>query len=153
SIGWARYRVGILEDTVNANGERIEGAITLLKRAAASASDLGDYVMYEHLGDALWRAGRRADAVQAWEHAAKMAQNTLDRVDGQTDAPPQLVEFVATVRASVEGLMRRRAAANAGGPGGDVEPETPEIFMNLREDALKIPLPDIRPAQTGAPGA
>jgi tetratricopeptide (TPR) repeat protein len=149
SIGWVRYRVGIFDDTVNANGQKVEGAITLLRRAAATGGEPLDYVMHEHAGDALWRGGKPDDAVRSWRIADRLALTAIERLTQQPDPTPELLEFVEDLRTARASISARIAAASQ--PGG--EPDTPEVFENLRDAALKIPVPDLRPAQPGAPGA
>ncbi|MBJ7444018.1 MAG: hypothetical protein JHD32_06840, partial [Sphingobium sp.] len=61
SLGWARYVTG-----------DVAGAVPVLERAAAGAP--GDATINEHLGDALWSAGRRYEARYAWAAASLFAQ-------------------------------------------------------------------------------
>jgi Flp pilus assembly protein TadD len=56
SMGWARYVRG-----------DYPGAVVLLERARAA--EPGDPTVADHLGDALWRVGRRIEARHAWESA------------------------------------------------------------------------------------
>ncbi len=149
SIGWVRYRVGIFDDTVNAHGQKVEGAITLLRRAATMGGDPLDYVMHEHLGDALWRAGQTDEAVRAWRRADQLALTAIQRLESLPEQSPEITAFGDTLRTARQNLNARIAAA--GTPG--VEPDLPEVFLELREPALNIPNPDLRPALPGAPGA
>jgi len=56
SLGWALYKSGKFKD-----------AVIMLEKAAAA--EKGDATIFEHLGDAYWRAGRRRDARYAWNSA------------------------------------------------------------------------------------
>ncbi len=56
SLGWALYKSGKFND-----------AVIMLEKAAAA--EKGDTTIFEHLGDAYWRAGRRRDARYAWNSA------------------------------------------------------------------------------------
>lgn len=69
SLGWLRYKQGIIEDERGPDGRLLrEGAISLLERAVADdGSDAS--AIYDHLGDAYWVAGRRQDALRAWTRA------------------------------------------------------------------------------------
>ena len=60
SLGWLNYKRG-----------DYAGAITALERAVAS--DPGQSVMNEHLGDAYWAMGRRIEARYAWRAALVQA--------------------------------------------------------------------------------
>jgi Flp pilus assembly protein TadD len=62
SLGWAQFRRG-----------RYGEAIATLTRAAAG--DPGQAEIHEHLGDALYAAGRRFEARFAWEAARVVAED------------------------------------------------------------------------------
>src|SRR5690606_15000222 len=79
SIGWLRYRQGVLEDERGPDGEVVrEGAGTLLERAAATPRGQISATIQDHLGDALWRIGRRPAARLAWQTARGLAGNQPD---------------------------------------------------------------------------
>jgi len=59
SLGWVHYRLGNYEQAVKA-----------LERAVAL--EPGDPTINDHLGDALWRVGRRIEARFQWRHALGM---------------------------------------------------------------------------------
>jgi len=61
TYGWLRYKKG-----------DFEGAIKWLNRSGGSAAG-DDPVVHDHLGDAYWRAGRKADAVEMWTKARELA--------------------------------------------------------------------------------
>ncbi len=61
SLGWVRYKLGRFED----EGGR-EGAITILSRAITMGEGANSSTLHDHLGDALWRAGRREEAEKTW---------------------------------------------------------------------------------------
>ncbi len=56
SLGWALFKNGKFGD-----------AVTMLEKAASIEN--ADATIFEHLGDAYWRAGRRRDARHAWNSA------------------------------------------------------------------------------------
>ena len=64
SLGWAHFVAG-----------DVETAVPVLERAAESAS--ADVTINEHLGDALWAAGRRYEARYAWRAAAVFAEGEV----------------------------------------------------------------------------
>ncbi|MET0250363.1 MAG: hypothetical protein ABW164_11635, partial [Sphingobium sp.] len=58
-------------------------AVAVLERAAAGAPT--DVTINEHLGDALWAAGRRFEARYAWRAAAVFAEREVaDRLRAKT---------------------------------------------------------------------
>jgi tetratricopeptide (TPR) repeat protein len=61
SMGWALYRLGRLEESLN-----------YLQRAAAKMRD-GEIAA--HLGEVLWAVGKKADARHVWEKALEFAPN------------------------------------------------------------------------------
>jgi Flp pilus assembly protein TadD len=73
SLGWALFKSGKYID-----------AITMLEKAA-SIED-ADATIFEHLGDAYWRAGRRRDARHAWNSAAISADAAVtSRISSKLD--------------------------------------------------------------------
>jgi tetratricopeptide (TPR) repeat protein len=80
SLGWAHFLRG-----------NVSGAIPLLERAAAARP--ADVEINEHLGDALYTAGRRYEARYAWEAALLNAEGKhADRIRAKigTGLTPQL---------------------------------------------------------------
>lgn len=74
SLGWALYKNGKFDD-----------AVAMLEKAATAAK--GDATIFEHLGDAYWRAGRRREARYAW-NSAQISAETADvlRISTKLDA-------------------------------------------------------------------
>ena len=66
SVGWAYFKLG-----------RYEEAATTL--AAAVLLVPGDPTINDHLGDALWHAGRRIDARFQWNHALTFSDADTDK--------------------------------------------------------------------------
>lgn len=74
SIGWIRYKQGIMTDEARADGTVARvGAVSLLKRAIDLDDGNDDPSIQDHYGDALWRAGRKDDAIEAWRAAHRLA--------------------------------------------------------------------------------
>jgi Flp pilus assembly protein TadD len=66
SVGWAYYQLGRYDDAA----KTLEAAVLLVP---------GDPTINDHLGDALWRAGRRIDARFQWNHAITFSDNDTDK--------------------------------------------------------------------------
>ncbi|HEY1877883.1 MAG TPA: tetratricopeptide repeat protein [Rhizomicrobium sp.] len=66
SVGWAYFQLGRYEDAA----KTLEAAVLLVP---------GDPTINEHLGDALWRAGRHIDARFQWSHALTFADDDTDK--------------------------------------------------------------------------
>ena len=56
SVGWTYYRLGRYDDAA----QTLEAAVLLVP---------GDATINDHLGDALWKAGRKMEARYQWDHA------------------------------------------------------------------------------------
>lgn len=153
SMGWARYRVGIFEDTVAPDGRRVEGAVSILRRAASASNEVEDAVIHDHLGDAYWRAGDAPRAVAAWQIAAGMNQAFLDQNRQRAEQIPRLAAFLEQMQTQTDKLRAKILAAQNFAQTG-VAPETAEVFPELRNDALRLAPPTIqappRPAQPAA---
>jgi tetratricopeptide (TPR) repeat protein len=116
SLGWVRYRKGIFADRTDEAGRvELEGAVTLLSRAARTSKGNESEVILDHLGDALWRAGERDSAAGAWvlaENAGRQRLNTLRANAGARRAVQEVSDVLAIVAAKL-------AAVRAG-----LEPQT-----------------------------
>ena len=66
TVGWLRYMQGHYE-----SDDYAVGAIEFLEEAASSSTGEPDPVILDHLGDALWMANRRDEAVDAWMAALR----------------------------------------------------------------------------------
>jgi tetratricopeptide (TPR) repeat protein len=66
SVGWAYYRLGRYDDAART----LEAAVLLVP---------GDPTINEHLGDALWKAGRKMDARYQWSHALAFSAESGDK--------------------------------------------------------------------------
>jgi tetratricopeptide (TPR) repeat protein len=67
SVGWAYYQLGRYDDAA----KTLEAAVLLVP---------GDPTINDHLGDALWRAGRRIEARFQWNHAITFSDSDTDKV-------------------------------------------------------------------------
>ena len=66
SVGWAYFQLGRYDEAA----KTLEAAVLLVP---------GDPTINDHLGDALWRAGRRIDARFQWNHALTFSDNDTDK--------------------------------------------------------------------------
>ncbi|MEI7789963.1 MAG: tetratricopeptide repeat protein [Alphaproteobacteria bacterium] len=66
SVGWAYYQLGRYDDAA----KTLEAAVLLVP---------GDPTINDHLGDALWRAGRRIEARFQWNHALTFSDDDTDK--------------------------------------------------------------------------
>ena len=62
SVGWALYKMGKYAD-----------AVKVLERASEYLPS--NAVVFEHLGDAYWQAGRKNEARYQWQHALKSSED------------------------------------------------------------------------------
>lgn len=67
SLGWALYKMG-----------NFENAVKVLERASEYLPS--NAVIYDHLGDAYWQVGRKAEARFQWNHALQ-AKDDLEELD------------------------------------------------------------------------
>lgn len=89
SLGWVLYKKG---DSVS--------AIKWLTRAAG-AGDEDDPVILDHLGDALWRVGRGAEALEHWRRAQSLAERAVADEEGLVRAEDRRV-----VKSAAEKIAR-----------------------------------------------
>ncbi len=71
SLAWVRYKLGRIHDGVDERGQVIDGALSLLRRAVATPKGVDNPTILDHYGDALWRAGLKAEAERAWADAQR----------------------------------------------------------------------------------
>lgn len=127
SVGWLRYMQGRLEDSIDpATGSTVEGAVSLLTRAAAMAGDDTNATILDHLGDALWRAGRPEDAVNAWSRAEAALAGQLDGLNPDAAAVGWRRAIIERSRAELDLLRNKITAARDGTP----PPVTPMHWGN-----------------------
>lgn len=117
SMGWILYRLGYFEDAQDEAepddprpGGR--GAITLLQRAIELSGDEPGVTPPMQLGDALWRAGRTDEALDAWELGLAEASRILRTIDDEPGRYPQW--YADEVRQRAEGLRDRLGAVERG---------------------------------------
>ena len=68
SVGWAYYRLGRYDEAA----QTLEAAVLLVP---------GDPTINNHLGDALWKAGRRMEARFQWNHALAFSADGTEKAE------------------------------------------------------------------------
>ena len=82
-------------------------AVSLLRRAIDLSEDQPNETSLDHLGDALWLAGKNEDAVRAWKQAQGQAAVELERHRGESPESPQakrLEQHVASLKAKLDAV-------------------------------------------------
>ncbi len=138
SMGWARYKQGILNDEIAPDGTLIrEGAVSLLKRSHEQAAKQPRYteampVIIDHYADALWVSGQREKAIELWSDAAKRAAEVVSRLGDRRG------EVSASVLAEIEASgVRAQSKVNAA--KADIEPKVARIHPAANPQAPKEP--------------
>ncbi len=115
SIGWVRYHQGVLEDEPEAPGRaKTQGAITLLRRAVETGTGAKNGTLHDHLGEALWAAGRRDAAKEIWTKAEALLGDDVNQLKQSAAAPAAAVARANKELDSVR--AKRRAAAEGSEP-------------------------------------
>lgn len=74
SLGWLRYRRGWIEDRPEG-----AGAVSLIEEAVRLNGESASLEGLDHLGDAMWRIGRREEAIRAWQRAVEAGLRRFER--------------------------------------------------------------------------
>jgi tetratricopeptide (TPR) repeat protein len=113
SLGWLRYRTGVIDDARDAEGRVVKpGAVTLLRRAAQLDLEGDNATIFDHLGDALWMAGDRDGAVEAWTRAEAVIRSQIQGVRPEPGAASRFRDRLAGQQRTLTEKIR---AARAGG--------------------------------------
>ena len=127
SLGWVRYKLGVLEDETDPDGTVTRaGALTLLLRAAQTEDGRENATILEHLGDTQWRLGDREAALASWS-AAERALRRQARELAATEQPntrqaDQINERIRAVRRRLSDAESDREPGVATIPGQDRPP-------------------------------
>jgi tetratricopeptide (TPR) repeat protein len=98
SLGWVRYKQGVIADEHAANGKMIrEGAVSILQRAVQLAGNRNSADVHDHLGDALWALGDKTRATGRWQ----VAQSLIEDAIVKNTAPPNYPEMLEKVKAKL----------------------------------------------------
>jgi tetratricopeptide (TPR) repeat protein len=94
SLGWARYKQGLLMDETAADGSmQRRGAVSLLEEALSLVPDFAEPVVMDHLADSLWQVKRYDEARAHWQRA-------LELLEGQEAA-----DWQQTLREQLQGKL------------------------------------------------
>ncbi len=129
SLGWLRYRQGVLEDVVDMESGRTlrHGAVPLLERAARTERGQVNQTILDHYGDALWLIGRREEARRMWEQASRMADARLRELRRTRQDDPRDESALENARREVNQVRastRRKIEAADRGLEPPVAPRT-----------------------------
>lgn len=114
SLGWLRYMTGVLTDETDADGRVVRaGAISLLERAAALEGGAENATVFEHLGDALWRAGRREEATKSWSQAETLLRRQARQMATESQANSRAID---RINEQLRAVRRRLSDAQNGNP-------------------------------------
>jgi tetratricopeptide (TPR) repeat protein len=91
SLGWVFYKRGRFEDACRWLG------------LAAGHDEGQDAVIYDHLGDALWRLGEKSRAADCWRRSVQLYERQL--ADGTTEANDNLA---AGLKGKLAAVIARR---------------------------------------------
>lgn len=112
TLGWVRYKLGVITDEVDDDGRVTrEGALTLIARAAELELPGESGIVLDQLADAQWVAGERETAVQTWTRARRASQQEIQRLRAAR-SDRQASEITDRMRQ----IDRKLAAARAGEP-------------------------------------
>jgi tetratricopeptide (TPR) repeat protein len=127
SLGWLRYKQGIFEDEIDEMSGQVlrRGAISLLARANRLDNQRTNATILLHLGDAFWRANRKAQAIEAWVGGENMLRARL-RVLGAQPSESRNQRAIDLISEELRTLRYRVQDAEAGG-----EPDIAPIFSEI----------------------
>ena len=135
SLGWLRYKQGRLRDTpATATTPLEQGAITVLQYALQLGNG-NEAAMLDHLGDALWAAGDRTGAIEAWSKAKTAAQQILLEIRAASATREvfvtELKTIIATTERKLAAFRSKREPEIAAWPGRK-EPGTPLATQEVK---------------------
>jgi len=152
SMGWVRYKRGIIHNEVTPDGETKLGAIALLsmaiQEAAKSKNFAAEPVLRDHLGDAMWASGDRERAIALWSEASTQADGVLKVVEERV-APERAREILSAGASPWAELRKVSIAARdkINAAREDREPPISQIFGTInppsKADPREIELPPV----------
>ena len=123
SLGWLRYRQGVLETEIGEDGAVVRrGAVELLERAERLSGSEDDGLITEHLGDAYYLLGLDDQALEAWTRARR--KTAVSDQQGARERLRRLTIKLADLQAGrpvevAPSEAQRRAPVGGSRPGGD----------------------------------
>ncbi len=96
SLAWVRYKMGMFEDVLDADGQvQTPGAISLLIRANELDTKRENATIMLHLGDALWRGGYKERAIDAWLGAEDIARARIRLINAQPNPNQRAIDTMS----------------------------------------------------------
>ena len=138
SLGWLRYKQGVLRDVKDAEGnvERM-GAVSLLVRASELVEHQNP-VISDHLGDAFWMMGDRRSATQQWRLAGQQARQRIEGSRRQGEEAGSLTRVeLQRLNALIRSTQAKQTAASRGRTPA-VAPIPGEMVPNPPRDADEV---------------
>lgn len=114
SIGWVRYKLGVFEDETDESGRVVRaGALGLLQNATTLEGGPENPTLHEHLGDTLWRLGRRDEAIKHWAEAEAQYRRQIREMTTRAQPDSRAID---RVNENLRGVRQRIGDAEAGRP-------------------------------------
>ncbi|MEM0983258.1 MAG: hypothetical protein AAGI17_04840 [Planctomycetota bacterium] len=105
SLGWLRYRIGVLESEFDEQGNVArEGAVSLLERADRLAGENDDGVITDHLGDAYYMAGDEQRARETWTRARRQAVRSVGGLTRDSAQFNEVQDRIRNIASKLEAL-------------------------------------------------
>jgi tetratricopeptide (TPR) repeat protein len=159
SLGWARYKQGIVfDDTDPKTGKKREGAVTLISRALDqmtrennTESRTGTPIIVDHLGDSVWAAGDHETAVRHWELAAQDAEGLLqadDKARAADDPDETEGRLGAGIRKELETVLAMTRLKSVAARAGK-DPQVSKMHAPANQPGNEPPAPGEADAAAG----
>ncbi len=148
SLGWVRYKLGIIHDEFDAEGKLVRrGAVSVLLEAMdraerhalnepSDAQQITLVIVADHLADSLWAAGERERAIRIWDQANAIAAEALSVRDLTDEDLAAMGSNEREAVRTVNGLRQKLEAARS-----DREPRISPISRPVNERREREPAP------------
>lgn len=139
SLGWARYKRGIIHTEIGADGKVVRrGAMALLAEATREARSaqlpLAVPILSDHFADSVWAAGQRQRAINIWEQAAQEAEKFIaEAADRLGEERVRQLKAVPQSPLGELQTMADSARAKARAAKEDREPPISKIFAPVNQ--------------------
>lgn len=121
SLGWVRYKLGMIDDQRNAEGEIVmQGAVSILTAAykldISKNGGTGLPEILDHLADAHWRIGQTDRSIEAWRQARltlireiDILEDLIKKLENEeqqfSDGQSAQLEFNTTLLSSIDAKL------------------------------------------------
>lgn len=141
SLGWLRYKQGVLEDETDPDGRVTRaGALTLLLQASNMEDGRENPTILEHLGDTMWRLGREEEAIRSWIDAEQFLRRQARELAASDQPNARRADRINT---QIRDLRRRLSDVEAG--RAPAVAHSPALDPPAPPDAVPAPEPDPKP--------